>query len=426
MLDLHYIRKNPAAVALGLQKRQFLFDVAQFKHLDAARKQADSTVQTLLAERNRAAKKVGELIQSGLSVEQAKQSVNDVLATIETELDGLKVRAKQAQEALDTYLMAIPNLPDDSVPEGGNEADNVEIHRWGEPTACPFAVKDHVELATALGGLDLDLATKITGARFAVMRGGIARLHRALTQFMLDIHVEKHGYQEVYVPYIVNADALRGTGQLPKFADDQFKLEHDNYYLIPTAEVPITNMLRERILEEAELGDGLRFVAHTPCFRREAGGYGRDTRGLIRQHQFEKIELVQLMRPADAEAAWESLTEHAERILQLLVLPYRKVLLCGGDLGFAARRTYDLEVWLPGQQQYREISSCSDFGDFQARRMGARYAGGEKPAYLHTVNGSGLAVGRTLVAVLENYQTESGNIRIPDKLKPYMGGIEKI
>jgi seryl-tRNA synthetase len=338
-------------------------------------------------------------------------------------------KARQAQQQLDDLLMGVPNLPDAEVPEGADEESNRELLLWGEPRQLNFDPKDHVDLGTDLGGLDFDAASKITGSRFSVMRGNMARLHRALIQFMLNTHCADHGYDEVYVPYIVNADSLRGTGQLPKFEEDLFKLEGEQgYYLIPTAEVPVTNLLRDSIVEAKELGEGLHFVAHTPCFRSEAGSYGRDTRGMIRQHQFEKIEMVQIVRPQDSDAALESLTGHAEAILQKLDLPYRKVMLCGGDLGFSARRTYDLEVWLPGQQKYREISSCSNFGDFQARRMMARWRNPEtnKPELLHTVNGSGLAVGRTLVAILENYQTESGSVLIPEVLLPYMGGITEL
>ena len=301
--------------------------------------------------------------------------------------------------------------------------------RWGEPRNFDFEIKDHVDVGENLGGLDFESATKITGSRFAVMRGGLARMHRALIQLMLDTHTREHGYQEVYVPYMVNADSLRGTGQLPKFEADLFKLNGDSeYYLIPTAEVPVTNLYRDTIVEAAELGKGLRFTCHTPCFRSEAGSYGRDTRGMIRQHQFEKVELVQLVRPDESDAALEELTGHAEAILQKLNLPYRKVILCGGDLGFSARKTYDLEVWLPGQSAYREISSCSNVGDFQARRMLARWRNPEtgKTELLHTLNGSGLAVGRTLVAILENYQQADGSVTVPEALRAYMGGIEQL
>jgi seryl-tRNA synthetase len=327
-------------------------------------------------------------------------------------------------------LLGTPNLPADEVPAGASEDDNVEVARWGEPASFDFEVKDHVDLGEGLGQLDSETASKITGARFTVMYGPLAQLHRALTQFMLNLHTAQHGYREIYVPYIVNRDSLRGTGQLPKFEEDLFKLHADqDLYLIPTAEVPVTNVGRDRIFEDAELGEqGVRFAAHTPCFRSEAGSYGRDTRGMIRQHQFEKVELVQLVRPMQSEQALEELVGHAEKVLELLELPYRKVILCGGDLGFSARKTYDLEVWLPAQGTYREISSCSNFGDYQARRMQARWRNPEtgKPELLHTLNGSGLAVGRTLVAVLENYQREDGSIAIPEALQPLMGGLTEL
>jgi len=320
-------------------------------------------------------------------------------------------------------MMGIPNLPDDSVPDGLKEEDNVEIRKWGEPTALDFEAKDHVDLGAPNNWLDFETASKLTGSRFVTMRGGMAKLHRALTQFMLDTHGNEHGYEEVYVPYLVNADSLRGTGQLPKFEEDLFKLNGDQeYYLIPTAEVPVTNLVRDEILDAKDLPK--KFVAHTPCFRSEAGSYGRDTRGMIRQHQFEKVEMVQLVKPGDSWAALEELTGHAETILQKLELPYRVLALCGGDTGFSAAKTFDLEVWLPGQQAYREISSCSNFLDYQARRMQARFRNPDtkKPELLHTINGSGLAVGRCLVAVLENYQQADGSIKIPGVLQSYMGG----
>lgn len=429
MLDIRLIRQDPEAVATALAKKNFTFDVAAFLSLDSARKQADTESQQLLAERKVASKQIGELVKGGTPVEEAKKTVNQTLEKIESQLEVLKDNARVAQQQLDELLMGIPNIPDEAVPEGADEDSNQELLCWGEAKQFPFEAKDHVDIGSALGGLDFDTASKITGARFSLMRGSLARLHRALTQFMLDTHINEHGYEEVYVPYIVNADSLRGTGQLPKFEEDLFKLEGDHdYYLIPTAEVPVTNIVRDSIVEAKELGDGLRFVAHTPCFRSEAGSYGRDTRGMIRQHQFEKVEMVQLVRPQDSEAALESLTRHAETILQKLGLAYRKVMLCGGDLGFSARRTYDLEVWLPGQQKFREISSCSNVGDFQARRMMARWRNPQtnKPELLHSINGSGLAVGRTLVAVLENYQTESGSVTIPDALLPYMGGVTEL
>ncbi|MCP3908460.1 MAG: serine--tRNA ligase [Oceanicoccus sp.] len=429
MLDIKLIRQNAEQVAEKLKKKKFDFDVAAFRQLDEERKQADTESQSLLAERKQASKKIGELVKQGIPVDEAKQTVNETLAKIEEQLNALKQKATAASEALEALMMSIPNIPDDEVPEGNDEDANVEVLTWGEPRQFDFEVKDHVDVGEEVGGLDFELASKITGSRFAVMQGSMARLHRALTQFMLDTHINEHGYNEVYVPFMVNADSLRGTGQLPKFEEDLFKLEGEqNYYLIPTAEVPVTNIARDTIFEEKELGDGLRFVCHTPCFRSEAGSYGRDTRGMIRQHQFEKVELVKMVKPGRAAAELETLTENAEAILQKLNLPYRKVILCGGDLGFSAQRTYDLEVWLPGQQKYREISSCSNFGDYQARRMLARWRNPEtgKPELLNTINGSGLAVGRTLVAVLENYQTADGGVEIPEALRPYMGGASKL
>ena len=430
MLDIKLLRQNPEEIAAQLHKKKYVLDVAQFRDLDAARKQADTESQALQAQRNQTAKKVGELIKSGLSVDDAKVQVNETLAHIDAQMSQLTEQVKAAQAKIDALLMAMPNIPDAGVPEGADEAGNLEVMRWGEPKAFDFEVRDHVDIGEKLGGLDFDSAAKITGSRFVVLRGGIARMHRALIQFMLDTHTSEHGYQEVYTPYLVNADSLRGTGQLPKFEEDLFKLSGEqNYYLIPTAEVPVTNLARDVIFESSQLGtDGIKFVCHTPCFRSEAGSYGRDTRGMIRQHQFEKVELVKMVRPQDSDAALEKLTMHAERILQLLNLPYRKVLLCGGDMGFSARRTYDLEVWLPGQQKYREISSCSNFGDFQARRMLARWRNPEtgKPELLHTLNGSGLAIGRTLVAILENYQRADGSVAVPDVLVNYMGGVREL
>ncbi len=426
MLDIKLIRQNPDLVAEQLQKKKFTLNTAEFLTLDAARKQAEADSQSLQAERKQASKKIGELVKQGTPVEEAKKTVNETLAKIETQLEALKQKAQQASDALHNLMMEIPNIPDDDVPAGDDENANKEILSWGKPKKLDFEVRDHVDIGTELGGLDFDLASKLTGSRFAVMSGGMARLHRALTQFMLNTHIVDHGYSEIHVPFIVNAESLRGTGQLPKFADDLFKLEGEqNYYLIPTAEVPVTNIARDRIFEAKEFADGLHFVCHTPCFRSEAGSYGRDTRGMIRQHQFEKVELVKMVRPDQSSDELEKLTLHAEAILQQLELPYRKVILCGGDLGFSALKTYDLEVWLPGQQKYREISSCSNMGDFQARRMMARWRNPEtnKPELLHTINGSGLAVGRTLVAVLENYQTADGRVEVPEVLKPYMGGI---
>jgi seryl-tRNA synthetase len=430
MLDIKAVRQDPEAIAQALTKRGFHFDVEQFKALDARRKQADIDSQNLLAERKAASKQIGALIGQGMSVDDAKAQVNETLEKIADQIDALTGEAKEVQQQLEELMLSVPNVPANEVPEGASEDDNQEVSRWGEPRSYDFEVKDHVALGENLGQMDFETAGKITGSRFNVMYGNIARLHRALIQFMLNQHTAEHGYSEIYVPYIVNSDSLRGTGQLPKFEEDLFKLEGEQgYYLIPTAEVPVTNVARDRIFEDAELGqDGVKFACHTPCFRSEAGSYGRDTRGIIRQHQFEKVELVQFVRPAQSNAALEALTGHAEKILQLLELPYRKVILCGGDIGFSAHQTYDLEVWLPAQDTYREISSCSNFGDYQARRMQARWRNPEtgKPELLHTLNGSGLAVGRTLVAIMENYQRADGSIEVPEVLRPYMGGTEAL
>ncbi|HCS26609.1 MAG TPA: serine--tRNA ligase [Spongiibacteraceae bacterium] len=429
MLDLKLVRQDPQRIADQLKKRHYHFDVAAFTALDQARKQADIDSQNLLAERKQASKKIGELVKTGVPIDEAKAQVNETLAKIETQLATLTAEAKQAQDDLDNLMLGVPNVPDESVPEGRDEAENQEIMRWGEPASFDFEVKDHVDLGEALGGLDFENASKVTGSRFSVMHRDVALLHRALVQFMLNTHTQSHGYNEVYVPFMVNAESLRGTGQLPKFEEDLFKLQGEQqYYLIPTAEVPVTNLVRDTIVEAADMEKGLAFVCHSPCFRSEAGSYGRDTRGMIRQHQFEKVELVRMVRPDQSDQALEDLTGHAEVILQQLKLPYRKVLLCGGDIGFSARKTYDLEVWLPAQNQYREISSCSNVGDFQARRMLARWRNPEtgKPEYLHTLNGSALAVGRTLVAILENYQQADGSVVVPDVLRPYMQQRETI
>ncbi len=425
MLDIKRIRKNPDQVATGLAVKGYRLDIANFSALDARRKQLDMDSQQLLAERKTASKTIGELVKQGMSVDEAKQIVSETLQRISQQLDDLVEQSRMVQEQIDQLLMSIPNVPQPDVPAGNSEADNIEVSRWGEPREFDFAPRDHVALGDANGLLDFDAAAKITGARFAVLKGPLARLHRALIQLMLDTHTTEHGYTEVNVPYIVNSKSLEGTGQLPKFEDDLFKLETDqDLYLIPTAEVPVTNIMREEIAETLPL----KMVCHSPCFRSEAGSHGKDTRGMIRQHQFEKVELVQMVAPAESDKALEQLTTDAESILQKLCLPYRKVILCGGDLGFSAQKTYDLEVWLPGQQAYREISSCSNFGDYQARRLKARWrnpASG-KPEYLHSLNGSGLAVGRTLVAVLENYQQADGSVEVPEALRPYMGGTEKI
>jgi seryl-tRNA synthetase len=430
MLDIKAIRQDPQHVVAALAKRGVPFDLAEFERLDARRKAADMRAQGLLAERKASSKKIGELVAAGRSVDEAKAEVDEVLSRLSAELEAATGEAEAAQRDLEALLSETPNLPDDCVPEGQTEEDNREISRWGEPRDFSFAPRDHVDIGEALKLMDMEAAGQIAGSRFSLLLGDMARLHRALIQFMLDRHTQEHGYTEVYVPYIVNEASLMGTGQLPKFAEDLFRLEGDQgYFLAPTAEVPVTNMARNKIYSEEELGEGgLHYVAHTPCFRSEAGSYGRDTRGLIRQHQFEKVELVQIVRPAHSEQALESLTGHAEAILQALELPYRKVMLCGGDLGFSSALTYDLEVWLPGQGAYREISSCSNFRDFQARRLQARWRNPTtgKPELLHTLNGSGLAVGRTLVAILENGQREDGSVQIPTALRPYVNGQTEI
>lgn len=423
MLDPKLIRSNPEQVAQALARRGFTLDVALLTSLEEERKTIQVKTENLQAERNSRSKNIGKAKAAGediapllKEVEQLKQS----LAEAGEELAAV-------QQKLETYLQGVPNIPADEVPEGRDESDNVEVRRWGTPRSLDFEVVDHVDLGARLQGLDFDTASQITGARFAVLRGGIARLHRALIQFMLDVHTGEHGYEEVNVPYIVNAESLFGTGQLPKFEEDLFKLTDERgFYLIPTAEVPVTNLLRDQLLD-VKTALPLKFVAHTPCFRSEAGSHGKDTRGLIRQHQFEKVELVQFVRPENSESALEELTGHAETILQKLGLPYRTVILCGGDIGFSAAKTYDIEVWVPSQNKYREISSCSNFRDFQARRLKARYRNAEgKPELLHTLNGSGLAIGRTLLAVLENYQQADGSVLIPEVLQPYMGGIQRL
>jgi seryl-tRNA synthetase len=426
MLDIRKVRENPEEVAKALKKKNFIFDAVGFVALDAKRKLADVLSQSLQADKKKSSKKIGQLVGQGLSVDEAKLRVAEEVANIDDQLKSAVDEAKDIQDQISTLLMSVPNIPNDNVPEGKDEEDNVEVRVWGDPVIFPFEAKDHVDLGQIIGELSFELAAKITGSRFSVMQGQLARMHRALTQMMLNTHTDEHGYTEVYVPYLVNADSLKGTGQLPKFEEDLFKIPFNDttYYLIPTAEVPVTNLVRDEIVDAAKLP--MKFACHTPCFRSEAGSYGRDTRGMIRQHQFEKVEMVQMVKPADSENALQELTGHAEKILQKLELPYRMVRLCGGDLGFSAAVTYDLEVWLPGQQKYREISSCSSFGDYQARRMQARWRNPEtgKPELLHTVNGSGLAVGRTLVAVMENYQQEDGRIKVPEVLKPYMNNLE--
>ena len=421
MLDIQLLRSQPAEVAARLASRGVSFDVAAFQALEDERKGLQVRTQDLRAKRNALSKQIGQLKAKG-----------EDTAAVMQEVAGLGDELKANEEALadllnriNAFVSVIPNLPHESVPAGKSEADNVEVKRWGTPRDFGFPAKDHVDLGEALGGLDFEAATKISGARFSLMKGAVARLHRALAQFMLDVHTQEHGYIEIYAPYLVNGNSLFGTGQLPKFHEDLFHIKDDGYFLIPTAEVPVTNIVRDTIVDAAQLP--LKFVCHTPCFRREAGSYGKDTRGMIRQHQFDKVELVRIETPETSWAALEELTRHAEIILERLELPYRRVALCAGDMGFSSAKTYDLEVWLPGQNAYREISSCSNFEAFQARRMQARFRGEKgKPELAHTLNGSGLAVGRTLVAVLENYQRADGGIEVPAALRPYMAGIERI
>ncbi len=419
MLDPKLFRTDLDAVAAQLARRGFELDTDRIQALEARRKEIQVRTESLQAERNSRSKAIGKAKAAGEDI----QPLLDEVAGLGAQLDAARGELEQVQKELDALLMAIPNIPHPSVPEGSDEQDNQEIRRWGEIPAFDFEVRDHVDIGEGLGGMEFDAAVKLSGSRFVVLRGPLARLHRALIQFMLDTHTGEHGYQECYVPYLVNADSLRGTGQLPKFEEDLFATRGDDpFYLIPTAEVPVTNLVRDLILDADKLP--LRMTAHTPCFRSEAGSYGKDTRGLIRQHQFEKVEMVQIVRPQASYDALEELTGHAETILQRLALPYRVVTLCTGDLGFSAAKTYDLEVWLPAQDTYREISSCSNFEDFQARRMKARWRNPDsgKPELVHTINGSGLAVGRTLVAILENYQQADGSVRIPEVLQPYMGG----
>ena len=432
MIDIQLLRKDLDAVAARLADRKFILDKDKFVSLESERKQVQSRTEELQAKRNQLAKAVGMKKAKG---EDAASEIAES-GQVNQELQNLTEKLTVLQSQLNDFLMNIPNIPHESAPAGKDETNNQEVLRWGEIPKFDFEIKDHVDLATPLG-LDFDSAVKVTGSRFAVLHGSIARLHRALAQFMLDNHIAV-GYNEVYVPFIVNADSMRGTGQLPKFEADLFKVPRkvggddqdasveaafENFYLIPTAEVPVTNLVRDTITPAEQLPK--KFVAHTPCFRSEAGSYGRDTRGMIRQHQFEKVELVQVTKPEDSMQALEDLTLQAESILQKLELPYRKVLLCTGDMGFGSVKTYDLEVWLPAQNTYREISSCSNMGDFQARRMQARFKTGQnKPELVHTLNGSGLAVGRTGVAILENYQQADGSIRVPKALQAYMGGLE--
>lgn len=417
MLDIKRIRKNIGSVSGELQRRGYNLDVGRLTYLEEQRKTLQTQIEQWQQQKNKQAKAIGQAKSQGQNIDELVEQAD----SIDESLEQAKKEFEQINDELNAILQGLPNIPQSSVPNGRSEEDNVEVRRWGQIPEFDFELQDHVALGDKLGGLDFESAAKLSGSRFAVMYGSVAKLHRALTQFMLDVHTQQHHYQEVYVPYLVNQDSLYGTAQLPKFADDLFNLpEEDGLSLISTAEISITNLVRDTILSEEALP--IRWVAHTPCFRREAGSYGRDTRGMIRQHQFEKVELVQIAHPDASNQAHEQLTGHAETILQKLQLPYRVVNLCAGDIGFAAAKTYDLEVWLPGQNQYREISSCSNFEDFQARRLQARYRESQtkKKHLVHTLNGSGLAVGRTLVAVLENYQMANGQIAIPQALQPYM------
>ncbi len=446
MLEIQQLRTNLDAIARSLAKRGYTFPAAAFNTLEAERKTIQTQTQTLQAKRNATSKQIGHAKSKGEDVTAILKEV----AHLGDELKQAETRLEHIQTELQKILLEVPNLPHDSVQEGKNEADNQEIRRWGEPRHFVFEIKDHVSIGEHLGLLDFETAAKLSGARFSLMKGGLARLHRALAQFMLDTHTQEHDYVETYVPYLLNRESLQGTGQLPKFEEDLFSVNtgekndagaeidersspeqnkqcdnSPNFYLLPTAEVPITNMVRDEIVPQELLP--MKFVAHTPCFRSEAGSYGRDTRGLIRQHQFDKVELVQIVHPQQSYTALEQLVSHAEKILQKLALPYRVMKLCTGDMGFSAAKTYDIEVWLPAQNTYREISSCSNCEAFQARRMQARFRNEQgKPELLHTLNGSGLAVGRTLVAILENYQNADGSVSIPEVLQPYMNGLDQL
>ena len=424
MLDPKIVRANPEDIAAQLLKKKYVFPVDAFKSLESQRRQHQIDTENLQSERNSKSKSIGKAKAAGEDIAPLLASVSN----LGSQLEEAKAALLQINQQLDDILLGVPNLPTADVPEGADEEDNVEVRRWGKVAEFDFDPLDHIELGSSEQGMDFESAAKITGSRFVVLRGKIARMHRALIQFMLDTHISEHGYTEIYVPYMVNRESLLGTSQLPKFEEDLFKVPFGDrdYYLIPTAEVPVTNMVRDEIIDEAKLP--LKYTAHTPCFRSEAGASGRDTRGLIRQHQFEKVEMIQMVKPEDSWQALEDITAHAEKILQKLELPYRVIILCGGDLGFAAAKTYDIEVWLPAQDKYREISSCSNTLDFQARRMKARWRNSEtgKPELLHTLNGSGLAVGRTLVALLENHQNADGSINVPLALQPYMGGITVI
>jgi seryl-tRNA synthetase len=424
MLDPKLLRSDLDSVVEKLRIKNFDFDVTAFNQLEEQRKSLQVSTQNLQAERNSRSRAIGETKAKGGDI----QPLLDEMAKLGDRLKTAEAKLGELQLQLDGLLLLVPNIPHDSVPAGNSEDDNIEVLRWGEQPQFDFEPRDHIDLGQALGGMDFERAAKLSGARFVTMTGALVTLHRALIQFMINQHILEHGYTETYAPYLVNEATLMGTGQLPKFKEDLFHIDSENHdlYLIPTAEVPVTNFVADSIVEAARLP--LKYVAHTPCFRSEAGSYGKDTRGMIRQHQFEKVELVQIVRPEDSLAALEALTGHVETILQLLGLAYRKVILCGGDLGFASTKTYDLEVWLPGQNAYREISSCSCMTDFQARRMKARWRNPDtgKPELVHTLNGSGLAVGRTLIAIMENYQRADGSIKIPDVLLPYMHGMTEI
>jgi seryl-tRNA synthetase len=422
MLDPKLLRNDLDLVASRLALRHVALDTAAISALEEKRKALQTETEKLQAERNAGSKKIGQAKAKGEDVSAVMAEMN----AIGEKLKSNQAALEQVQADFENLQLTIPNMPHESVPAGKGEEDNVELRRVGTPREFAFAPKDHADLGEALGLLDFETAVKIAGSRFSLLKGPLAKLQRALTQFMLDTHTTEHGYQEVYAPYLVNADSLRGTGQLPKFEEDLFRTGGEKpYYLIPTAEVPVTNIVRDEIVAPEKMP--LKFVCHTPCFRSEAGSYGKDTRGLIRQHQFEKVELVQIVKPEDSYRVLEELTGHAEKILQKLGLPYRVIVLCGGDMGFSAAKTYDIEVWLPGQGKYREISSCSNFEAFQARRLQARYRNEQgKPELVHTLNGSGLAVGRTLVAILENYQNEDGSVTVPEALRGYMGGLAKI
>lgn len=425
MLDSKLVRTQPKEIAEKLASRGFVLDTVRLEALEEQRKRVQITTEQLQAERNARSKTIGQAKQRG-------EDIAPLLAEVDQLGDDLEANKKELdniQAELDNILLNIPNLPDASVPVGKDEDDNIEVRRWGTPRHFDFSVKDHVDLGAQYGWLDFETAARLSGARFAVLRGPIARLHRALAQFMINLHTNEHGYEEAYTPYLVQAPTLQGTGQLPKFEEDLFKIARDDeadLYLIPTAEVTLTNLVAGQILDAKQLP--IKLVAHSPCFRSEAGASGKDTRGMIRQHQFDKVEMVRIVEPSQSMQALEELTQNAEKVLQLLSLPYRVITLCTGDMGFGAVKTFDIEVWIPSQDKFREISSCSNCGDFQARRMAARYRNPEtnKTELVHTLNGSGLAVGRTLVAVLENYQQADGSITIPEVLRPYMGGMERI